>query len=160
MARTLDRTDLKILEVLQNNARITNQGLAERVSLSPSACLARVKALEAQGLIASYRAQIAIDRIRSVTVLFALVTFRKHALDEFKDFDACIAAMPEVVESSRISGQYDYLLRVIVDDVHHWKDIAQKLLNGGFGVERIVSNFLMDEMKSFTGYALTSGRKA
>ena len=124
-AKALDRTDLKILDVLQQDARITNQALAERVALSPSACLARVRTLEARGLIRGYRAHVAVDRIRSATVVLAQVTFKQHALDEFTEFDRRILAMPEVVEASRISGAYDYLLRVIVNDVHHWKDIAR-----------------------------------
>ncbi|KRG44216.1 hypothetical protein ARC20_08760 [Stenotrophomonas panacihumi] len=153
-AKSLDRTDLKILDVLQQDARITNQALAERVALSPSACLSRVRALEARGLIRGYRAHVAVDRIRSVTVVLAQVTFKQHALEEFTEFDRRILAMPEVVEASRISGAYDYLLRVVVNDVHHWKDIARLLLGGDYGVERIVSQFLMDEVKPFSGYPL------
>jgi Lrp/AsnC family transcriptional regulator, leucine-responsive regulatory protein len=151
-----DRLDLKILDVLQQDARITNQALADLVALSPSACLARVRALEARGLIRSYRAHVAVDRIRSATIVLAQVTFKQHALDEFTEFDHRILAMPEVVEASRVSGSYDYLLRVIVHDVHEWKDIARLLLGGEYGVEKIVSHFLMDEVKPFSGYPLTS----
>src|SRR5688572_32222794 len=96
-----DRLDLKILDVLQQDARITNQALADLVALSPSACLARVRALEARGLIRSYRAHVAVDRIRSATIVLAQVTFKQHALDEFTEFDHRILAMPEVVEASR-----------------------------------------------------------
>ncbi len=150
-----DRLDLKILDVLQQDARITNQALADLVALSPSACLARVRGLEARGLIRSYRAHVAVDRIRSATIVLAQVTFKQHALDEFTEFDHRILAMPEVVEASRVSGSFDYLLRVIVHDVHHWKDIARLLLGGEYGVEKIVSHFLMDEVKPFSGYPLT-----
>ncbi|MFC3658226.1 Lrp/AsnC family transcriptional regulator [Xanthomonas hyacinthi] len=156
-SKTPDRLDLKILDVLQQDARITNQALADRVALSPSACLARVRALEARGLIRGYRAQVAVDRIRSATIVLAQVAFKQHALREFNDFDRCILTMPEVVEASRISGPYDYLLRVIVHDVHHWKDIARNLLGGDYGVEKILSQFLMDEVKPFSGYPLAPG---
>lgn len=128
--------------------------VAERVALSPSACLARVRTLETKGLIRGYRAHVAVDRIRSVTVVLALVTFKQHVLEEFTAFDRRILAMPEVVEACRISGASDYLLRVIVNDVHHWKDIARLLLGGDYGVEKIVSQFLMDEVKPFSGYPL------
>lgn len=120
----------------------------------PSACLARVRTLETKGLIRGYRAHVAVDRIRSVTVVLALVTFKQHVLEEFTAFDRRILAMPEVVEACRISGASDYLLRVIVNDVHHWKDIARLLLGGDYGVEKIVSQFLMDEVKPFSGYPL------
>lgn len=128
--------------------------VAERVALSPSACLARVRTLETKGLIRGYRAHVAVDRIRSVTVVLALVTFKQHVLEEFTAFDRRILAMPKVVEACRISGALDYLLRVIVNDVHHWKDIARLLLGGDYGVEKIVSQFLMDEVKPFSGYPL------
>lgn len=156
IAKVLDRIDLKILDVLQQNARITNQALGERVALSPSACLARVRALEAKELIRGYHAHVAVDRIRSATVVLAQVTFKQHVLEEFTEFDRCILAMPEIVEASRISGVHDYLLRVIVNDVHHWKDISRLLLGGDYGVERIVSQFLMDEVKPFSGYPLVA----
>lgn len=128
--------------------------MAERVALSPSACLARVRTLETKGLIRGYRAHVAVDRIRSVTVVLALVTFKQHVLEEFTAFDRRILAMPEVLEACRISGALDYLLRVIVNDVHHWKDIARLLLGGDYRVEKIVSQFLMDEVKPFSGYPL------
>lgn len=155
-SRKLDRIDLKILNVLQQDARITNQALADRVSLSPSACLSRVRALESRGLISGYRAHVAVDRIRSATIVMARVSFKQHALHEFDDFDARIMQMPEVVEAFRISGDYDYMLRVIVNDVHEWKDISRALLSGNYGVEKIVSQFLMDEVKPFSGYPLAS----
>jgi len=151
-----DRIDLKILNVLQQDARITNQALASRVALSPSACLARVRALEARRLIRAYRAHVAVDRLRSVTVVFAQVILKQQALDQFSEFDRCLIEMPEIVEASRVSGTCDYLLRVIVEDVHHWKDIARVLLAGDYGIEKIISHFMMDEVKPFTGYPLTT----
>ncbi len=154
--KTLDRIDLKILNVLQQDARITNQALAERVALSPSACLNRVRALESRGLINGYRAHVAVDRIRSATIVLAQVSFKQHALEDFRDFDQRILAMPEVVEAFRVSGTFDYMLRVIVDDVHEWKDLARGLLGGHYGVEKIVSHFLMDEVKPFSGYPLAA----
>lgn len=152
--RDLDRADLRILQALQEDARTTNQALAERVSLSPSACLRRVRDLESRGLITGYRAHVAIDRVRSVVMVLAQISFSRHAEDSFDAFDACIAGLPEVVESWRVSGPYDYMLRVVTSDIHEWKRVMLVLMNGGFGVERIVSNFLMDEMKSFGGYPL------
>ncbi|HBK45228.1 MAG TPA: hypothetical protein DDZ67_02085 [Xanthomonadaceae bacterium] len=105
-------------------------------------------------MITGYRAQVAVDRIRSATIVLAQVSFKQHALEEFNDFDQRILEMPEVVEAFRISGAYDYMLRVIVSDVHEWKDVARMLLGGRYGVEKIVSHFLMDEVKPFSGYPL------
>ncbi|MFT4255784.1 MAG: Lrp/AsnC family transcriptional regulator [Pseudoxanthomonas sp.] len=153
--KELDRTDLKILDVLQQDGRITNQDLANRVALSPSACLARVRALETRGLIGGYRAHVAIDRIRSITIVLAQVAFERHSLGKFGTFDHWAANTPEIVESWRISGNYDYMLRVVVSDLHDWKRLMVEMMDGGYGVEKIVSNFLMEEMKSFSGYPLT-----
>ncbi|TWI67409.1 AsnC family transcriptional regulator [Pseudoduganella lurida] len=163
--KDIDRIDRKIMDLLQQDARITNQALADRVALSPSACLRRVRDLEERGFITGYRAQIAVDRMRNVLIVMAQVSFERHTLNDFCAFDDCVAAMPEIVESCRVSGLYDYMLRAVVDDMQEWKRLMLVLLDGGFGVEKIVSHFLMDEMKSFCGYQLmptaeTAARKA
>jgi Lrp/AsnC family leucine-responsive transcriptional regulator len=154
--RDIDRLDRKIMDLLQQDARITNQALADRVALSPSACQRRVRDLEERGFITGYRAQIAVDRLRNVLIVMAQISFERHALREFGNFDECINGMPEIVESCRVSGQYDYMLRAVVDDIQDWKRLMLVMMNGGYGVEKIVSHFLMDEMKSFSGYQLTS----
>lgn len=152
----VDRIDLKILQALQEDARITNQALAERVALSPSACLRRVRDLESRHLITGYRAHVAVDRIRSVTIVLAQISFERHSVAHFTMFDKWISRTPEVVESWRVSGNFDYMLRVVVSDLHDWKRMIIEMTESDFGVEKIVSNFLMDEMKSFSGYPLAS----
>jgi Lrp/AsnC family leucine-responsive transcriptional regulator len=148
----IDRIDRKIMDLLQDDARITYQALAARVALSPSACLRRVRDLEERGFILGYRAQIAINRMRNVLIVVAQVSFERHATGEFGDFDACVAAMPQIVESFRVSGQYDYMLRVLVSDMQEWTQVRRVLVNGGYGVEKVVSHFMMTEMKTFQGY--------
>ncbi len=150
----IDRIDRKIMDLLQQDARITYQALADRVALSPSACLRRVRDLEERGYILGYRAQIAINRMRNVLMVMAQISFERHATDEFGDFDACVADMPQIVESFRVSGQYDYMLRAVVTDMQEWTQVRRVLVNGGFGVEKIVSHFMMTEMKSFQGYQM------
>jgi len=153
--KNIDRIDRKIMLALQQDARMTNQALADRVALSPSACLRRVRDLEERGFITAYRAQIAIDRISNVLIVLAHISFTRHAMNDFVAFDACVEELPEVVESFRVSGAYDYMLRVVVADMQEWKAIMLRLLDGGFGVEKIVSNFLMNEIKAFRGYDLS-----
>jgi Lrp/AsnC family leucine-responsive transcriptional regulator len=154
---SLDRIDLKILQALQENAQIKNRELADQVALSPSACLRRIRELEIRGLITGYRAHVAIDRIRTVTIVIAQVSFERHSVGRFVGFDEWVKRTPEVVESLRISGHYDYMLRVVVSDVHDWKRVMREMTDGDFGVEKIVSSFLMEDMKSFEGYPLTPG---
>ena len=155
----LDRIDLKILQALQEDAQIKNRTLADQVALSPSACLRRIRDLEAKGYITGYRASIKIDRIRTVTIVIAQVSFERHSVGRFVDFDEWASRTPEIVESLRISGNYDYLLRVVVSDIHDWKRIMRAMTDGNFGVEKIVSNFMMEDMKSFEGYPLTQNSK-
>ncbi|MCD9005985.1 Lrp/AsnC family transcriptional regulator [Luteimonas sp. XNQY3] len=154
---SLDRIDLKILQALQEDAQIKNRELADRVALSPSACLRRVRDLEERRLITGYRAQVAIDRIRTATIVIAQVSFERHSVEGFVAFDAWTRRTPEIVESLRISGHYDYLLRVLVADIHDWKRILREMTDGDFGVEKIVTSFLMEDMKSFGGYPLMPG---
>lgn len=150
----IDRIDRKIMDLLQQDARITYQALAERVALSPSACLRRVRDLEERGFIVGYRAQIDLNRMRNVLVVMAQVSFERHATGEFGSFDDCIAAMPQIVESFRVSGQFDYMLRAVVTDMQEWTQVRRVLVNGGYGVEKVVSHFIMTEMKSFQGYQM------
>jgi Lrp/AsnC family transcriptional regulator, leucine-responsive regulatory protein len=152
---SLDRIDLKILQALQEDAQIKNRDLADQVALSPSACLRRVRDLEERGLITGYRAHVAIDRIRAATIVIAQLSFDRHSVGRFMDFDTWASQTPEIVESLRVSGHYDYLLRVVVSDIHDWKRIMREMTERDFGVEKIVSNFLMEDMKPFAGYPLT-----
>ena len=91
---SLDRIDLKILQALQEDAQIKIRMLADRVALSPSACLRRVHDLEARGLITGYRAHVAIDRIRTVTIVIALVCFERHSVGRFVAFDEWECILP------------------------------------------------------------------
>ena len=149
---TLDRIDLKILDVLQADGRITNRDLAAKVALSPSACLARVRALETSGVISGYRAALSIEMIRPAIVVFAQITLRRHLTDSFDKFDSTLRGFPEVVEAARVSGPFDYILKIVVTDIGEWRDVAEKLLQEDNGVEKMVSHFLVREAKPFSGY--------
>jgi DNA-binding Lrp family transcriptional regulator len=158
--KDLDRIDLKILEALQRDGRITNRTLAKQVGLSPSACLARVNRLEEDGLILGYHARLAVDLIRPTLVIFAEVSFKRHFLTDFDKFDAFLATLPEVVEGSRVSGAYDYILKVVVQDIREWQALCLRLLEEE-SVEKISSHILMLEAKAFTGFPIkTSSRRA
>jgi DNA-binding Lrp family transcriptional regulator len=150
MSKEIDRTDLRILDVLQSDGRITNQQLAERVSLSPSACLSRLRALESSGLIAGYHARIALEQLRPSVVVYAQVAMKKHVLADFGRFDAMIQEIPEIVEASRVSGPFDYFLKAIVTDMVEWKDLAIALLSEKNGVDKVVTHIVLVDVKPFT----------
>jgi len=154
----LDRIDLKILEALQSDGRITNRDLAEKVALSPSACLARVKQLETTGLITGYHASVDLELIRPAMVVYAQVTMQRHLIDWFDKFDAVLRSVPEVVEAARVSGPYDYILKIVVTDMREFRQLAAQLLTESNGVEKMVTHVLVQEAKPFSGYPLRSNR--
>ncbi len=149
---SLDRIDRKILVNLQAEGRLTNQALAARVALSPSACLARVKRLEQAGIIQGYHARLDPFRVDVGVVLFAEVTLKAHSAADLARFDAAIGMLPQVVESSHVSGAFDYLLKVVVADLAEWTRITEELTAGEIGADRINTHVLLRKPKVFVGY--------
>ncbi len=151
---TLDRIDRRILAALQQDGRLTNQALSERVALSPSACLARVRRLERAGVIEGYHARLDPFAIDVGIVLFAEVTLKGHSPHELARFDAAIAAMPQIVEASHVSGDFDYLLKVVVKDLPEWTRIGEQLTSAETGADRINTHVLLRKPKVFVGYPI------
>jgi len=158
--RDIDRTDLRILEILQLDGRITNQDLASRVALSPSACLARVRTLELAGLIDGYYARVPIERIRPCMIMLGEVVMRRHSKDDLLRFDALLQRIPAVIEASRVSGPYDYLVKVVVSDIGAWREVVTLMLDEANGVEKVTSHVLMEDVKVFRGYPLQANTPA
>ncbi|NHO32636.1 Lrp/AsnC family transcriptional regulator [Acetobacter fallax] len=138
-APKLDRIDLKILTQLQRNGRLTNVELANRVGLSASPCLIRVKRLESAGYITGYGAQIDVRKITSVLTVFTEITLSDHRRDDFSRFEAQVRKLDTVVECHLISGGYDYLMKFITRDVEHYQTIMENLLDLNIGIEKYFS---------------------
>jgi len=149
---TIDRTDLKLIEILQAEGRITNQDLAARIGLSASACLVRVRRLETSGLILGYHARIAVDRIAPTVAVFAEVTLARHHAADFAAFEAFALTVPEIVEASQVSGSFDYLLKVVVRDMGAWRELSDRILNSDLGIGKISSHVVMKAAKPFEAY--------
>lgn len=147
----LDRLDLRILAALQADGRITNQALADQVGLSASACLARVRRLEADGLIRGYHARLDIERIRPTVTVYGEVTLKSHRPADLTAFEAVLTDIPEVVEAAQVSGPFDYLIKVVTADVRAWGELADRLLQEGLGVDKIASHILMKDAKPYRG---------
>lgn len=152
--KPLDKIDLKILQALQADGRMTNRTLSKQVALSPSACLARVNQLERSGIIAGYHASIDTERVRPTLLVLAEVMFGKHTEDLFAVFDAMIMSTPEVVEAYRVSGTVDYIIKFVVSDIQEWRDVAEKVLSADFKVEKMTSHIVVIEAKRFKGYPI------
>jgi Lrp/AsnC family leucine-responsive transcriptional regulator len=149
-----DRTDRKILETLQADARLTNQQLAERVALSPSPCLRRVRALEESGVIRQYVALLDPAKIGLSLLAYVTVKLEKKGRMPVEQFTRAVLAWPEVIACYSMTGDMDYLMRVQVEDLDHYsRFIMEKLLKQP-GVIDIKSNFVLERVKDTTALPL------
>jgi DNA-binding Lrp family transcriptional regulator len=148
---SLDRLDRRILAALQADGRITNQALADQVGLSASACLARVRRLEAGGYILGYHARLDIERIQPTLTVYGEVTLKSHRPADLLVFEAALADIPQVVEAAQVSGPFDYLIKVVTADVRAWGELADRLLQEGLGVDKIASHIVMKDAKPNRG---------
>lgn len=139
----LDRTDRQILDLLQRDGRITNAALAEHVHLSESACLRRVRALEQSGLIAGYGAHINQEKAGFPVNVFVNITLDRQDQADLQSFEQAVRRLPEVMECYLMSGDYDYLLRVVVADMADFERIHSQHLTRLPGVVRVHSSFAL-----------------
>jgi len=152
----IDELDIAILTVLQVEGRITNRDLAVRVGLSPSSCLARVRRLEKARVIRSYHARIELSRIARSIQCVAMVRLAHHGSGAFQAFSAAVRRLPEVIECLMLSGQYDFLLKVVCPDIERYNAFNDRLLALRVGIDSISSYVVMEETKPFAGVALES----
>jgi Lrp/AsnC family leucine-responsive transcriptional regulator len=155
----LDRLDFKILTELQANSRITYKTLSDRVALSASACLSRVKLLEQAGFIAGYHARVSAAVLEPALVMIAEISLSKHSVEDVRRVDTLLRSMPEIVEVMRVSGPFDYLARLVVADMQAWREFAGRLMNNETGIDKMISHLVIEEVKSFTGYPLPPRRR-
>ncbi len=153
-AIALDRTDLRILEVLQHDGRISNQELAERVALSPSPCLRRVRRLEELGVIRQYVALVDPQRIGLGLLAYVTVKLEKRGKMPIDEFSARVQTWPEVLACYAMTGDMDYLLRVHVEDLEHFSRLVMQQLLKQPGVVDVRSSFALDRVKETTALPL------
>jgi Lrp/AsnC family leucine-responsive transcriptional regulator len=140
----LDRYDRQILKALQEEGRISNQDLADRIGLSPSPCLRRVKALEESGLIIGYRAQLDAKKLGLSLMALISISMDQHTPERFKHFEAEIGKIPEVMECLLITGQSaDYQLKVVVKDMDAYQELLLDHITRIKGVTGVHSSFVL-----------------
>ena len=139
----LDRTDRLILDVLQRDARITNAALAERAHLSESACLRRVRALESSGLIAGYAARIDQVKAGLPVNVFVSITLDRQEQTDLQAFEQAVRGIPEVMECYLMTGEFDYLVRVVVADTADFERVHSQHLTRLPNVARVHSSFAL-----------------
>lgn len=147
----MDRYDRRILALLQQDGRISNQALAERVGLSPSPCLRRVRALEQAGIIAGYRALLDARRLGLNLMALVSISMDRHTPERFANFEARIARLPEVLECLLVTGQdADYQLKVIVADMDAFQALLLERITRIEGVTGVHSSFVLRRVLDHT----------
>lgn len=139
----LDAADVRILQCLQGNGRITNAELAERVGLSPSPCLRRVRQLEASGLIKGYVALLDPERVGLPVSAFVRVRLDRQDDRHLAQFEEAIDALPEVMECYLMTGECDYQLRILVPSIGDFEDFLRRKLTRIPGVSEVTSSFAL-----------------
>lgn len=153
----LDRIDKRILVELQQNARISNQELADKVGLSPSPCLRRVRALEDSGLIKGYYTQLNASMLGLKLLALVQISMDRHTPDRFEQFEATIKSWPQVLECILITGQSaDFQLKVLVKDMEEYQDFLLNRITRIPGVSDVHSSFVLRQVVSTTALPLDS----
>ncbi|WP_112479504.1 Lrp/AsnC family transcriptional regulator [Vibrio variabilis] len=146
----MDEIDKKILKELQSNARLSNQELADRIALSPSPCLRRVRALEKQGIIRGYHASVDQEACGLPVNVFVLVKLEKPNEDNMRDFEQHIEAMDEVLECFLMTGNHDYLLHVVSGSLKTYEQFIRRQLTPLPNIASIESSFAFGQVKRKT----------
>ncbi len=146
----LDKTDTKILRVLQHDGRISNLKLAEAVHLSPTAVLERVKRLTREGFILGYEARLDPARLGAGLLVFVEVVLDRTTPDVMSAFKAAVQSRPEIMECHLVAGGFDYLLKTRVADMHAYRELLASVLWSLPGVRETHTYAVMEEVKSST----------
>ena len=147
----IDRIDRKIIAELQRDARITNADLANRVGLSESPCLRRVRRLEAAGFIKGYHAQIDEVKLGVAFNIFVGIKVRRHADDQTSAFETWAGQCAEIAACSLVSGEIDYLLHVAVENISAYEEFLTRELLKNTSIKDIRSNIALRVVKSSFG---------
>ncbi|WP_422014284.1 Lrp/AsnC family transcriptional regulator [Roseateles sp.] len=149
----LDALDVRILEILQHDAEQQVAQIAEQVGLSTTPCWRRIQRLKAAGVITRQVALVDARKVNVGVTVFVSVRTSVHTQDWFETFKATVQAIPEVVEFYRMSGDVDYLLRVVVPDIAAYDKVYKRLISGT-QLHDVSSSFAMEELKLTTALPL------
>lgn len=152
----LDRYDRRILQLLQREGRLSNQELAERIGLSPSPCLRRVRALEESGLISGYRAMLDAKRLGLSLMALIHISMDRHTPERFDNFERQIGDLPEVLECLLVTGHdADYQLKVVVRDMEAYQGLLLNRITRIEGVSGVHSSFVLRRVVDRTELPVT-----
>jgi len=150
----MDSYDRRILSVLQRDARTSNQQLAKEVGLSPSPCWRRVRRLEESGVIEQYVARLSRQELGFPVLAYVQISLEDHHPDTIREFDEMIRRCEEVQECCSMSGQYDYLIKVVARDMEGYEDFLSGKLLRLTGVQTANTSFVLKQKKSTSALPL------
>ena len=150
----LDKTDLQLLKILQENGRISIKELAQRVHLSPTPVFDRVRRLESTGVIERYTAVLNAAKLGQGFIVFCSVRLRRMGKDIAHDFVERVKDIPEVAECYNISGEFDYLLKIYAPNMQYYNEFCINVLGTIESLGSIQSSFVMNPIKTSVGLPL------
>lgn len=151
---TLDKTNRSILQVLQNDARLNTKEIAHRIGLSVTPTYERLKKIEKSGVIRRYVTLLDGEKVGKTLMAFCNVSLQLHSQPLIKKFETAIARMEEVMECYHVAGTYDYLLKVVVDDMRSYQHFLTNKLAAVENIGQVHSSFVMTEIKHTTAFKL------
>ncbi len=143
----LDAIDLKILDAIQRDGRITKLALAEKAGLSPTPCWMRLRKLEKAGIISGYHARVAIRQLAPVASVLMEVTLGAHRQADFDKFERTVAAIPEIVACWSVGGGVDYILKIMTADIDTYQRLVDSLLDRHLGIDRYFTYIVTKTVK-------------
>ena len=146
----LDAIDLKILDAVQRDGRITKLALAEQVGLSPTPCWVRLHRLEKAGIISGYHARVAIRTVLPVATVLLEVSLRSHRQADFDRFERVVREVPEIVACWSVGGGVDYVLKVMARDIDAYQRLIDGLLEREIGIDRYFTYIVTKTVKEET----------
>jgi len=149
-SRPLDRTDRLILDVLQTDGRISNVALARRVNLTPTPCLERVRRLEREGFIRGYTAVLNPQMVGAGLLVFVEISLLRNSRDAFRDFRRQASQLDGILECHLVSGNFDYLIKARVKDMHEYRALLSEQILALPGVSDSRSYVVIEEIKETT----------
>jgi Lrp/AsnC family transcriptional regulator, regulator of ectoine-degradation genes len=150
----LDAIDLRILDAIQRDGRITKLKLAEQAGLSPTPCWLRLRRLEQAGIIAGYHARLAPRRIAPFATVIMEVTLLSHRQADFDRFERAVTALPEVLACWAVGGGVDYFLKVMARDIDAYQRLVDRMLADEIGIDRYFTYIVTRTVKEETAIPL------
>jgi DNA-binding Lrp family transcriptional regulator len=151
-SRNIDKAGKIILRELQRDARLPLADLAQKAGLSASSCHRRVKQLEEEGVITAYAATLSREALGLANEFFVEVSLAAQTEEAFEKFERAVQRIPEILECHLMSGQFDYMLRVVAQDVADYERIHRNMLARLPGLQRIQSGLALRTVKAWGGY--------